>query len=189
MSNAMGLYISEVNDGAGGKIYYYHDTADIVNATYIATINSNGFAFTSGSGCWNGGNPNFMNGVTKEGNAILQAIYTHKITASLIRAGRLESNEGNAYFDLDNEEIGVALKNSQGETMHSTKIRPYGTEIECNFVSEPKNAVLTEDEETVIKNILIKKGMKEGTLVYNLAFKLLEGMFIAAKTKYGINRK
>ncbi len=187
MSNAMGLYISEVNDGAGGKIYYYHDTADIANATYIATINSNGFAFTSGSGCWNGGNPNFTNGVTKEGNAILQVIYANKISASLIKAGRLESNGGNAYFDLDNEEIWLMLKDSQGETTHSTKLSPFGQNMTCKFVSSPENATLTEDEKNIIKNMLIKNGFKEGSLSYLWAYATFEGAFLLAKTKYGVN--
>ncbi len=191
LANALGLYSTEIKNEDGSTEYFFHSKPSIEeckDGDVIFCFNAGGFGVCTS---WDdNGNPVFENGVNvKTGEAIWRYLSAHTITASLIRAGRLESNDGSAYFDLDNEEIGVALKNSQGETMHSTKIRPYGTEMECNFVSEPKNAVLTEDEETVIKNILIKKGMKEGTLVYNLAFELLEGMFIAAKTKYGINIK
>ena len=146
MSNAMGLYISEKDDGFGGKIYYYHDTNDIANATYIATINSEGFAFTSGSGCWNGGNPIFKNGVTKEGNAILQAIYTHKLSASLIEAGVLKSTDGSVCFDLENAFISLLRKDSKGDTVLDVKVSPNGFVGEVEKVITFKEVTLTDAE-------------------------------------------
>lgn len=105
VANALGLYETEIS-GAGGDVkIYYHNAPTLDNSTYIFTMNAEGFAFTTGENCWNDGNPIWMNGITKDGNAIFNYLFAEKISANLIETGKLTSADGNSYFDLNTGEI------------------------------------------------------------------------------------
>ena len=83
VSGAVGLYRSEVVDESGSTVWYYHDKSTLAESAIIYTFNENGFAFTKS---WNGGNPVWQYGITREGSAILNALYAHKVTADMIDA-------------------------------------------------------------------------------------------------------
>ena len=101
VSNALGLYQTKV-EGAGGDVKtYYHNKPTLENSTYIFTMNAGGFAFTTGENAWNGGNPIWQNGITKDGNAIFNYLFAEKISANLIEAGVLKSIIGNTEFNLN----------------------------------------------------------------------------------------
>lgn len=101
VSNALGLYKTEIA-GAGGDVKtYYHNASTLSNSTYIFTMNAGGFAFTTGENCWNDGNPIWQNGITKDGNAIFRYLFAEKISANLIEAGILKSLTGNTEFNLN----------------------------------------------------------------------------------------
>ena len=92
LANALGLYVTEypVN---GGKIRYYHSNPILESSTsdnIILVFNSNGFGVcTTG---WNGGNPEFENGMDfGQGKAIWNVLIANKISADLIEAGVLSS--------------------------------------------------------------------------------------------------
>lgn len=105
IANAMGLHTSTVDDGAGGKLYYFHNEPALETSTYIVTINSNGFAYTKGSGCWNGGNPTWHYGIDSDGNAVLNTLALHGLVADWIKAGTLQSLNGSTSFNLDKNTI------------------------------------------------------------------------------------
>ena len=101
VSNALGLYKTEIA-GAGGDVKtYYHNASTLSNSTYIFTMNAGGFAFATGENAWNGGNPIWQNGITKDGNAIFNYLFAEKISANLIEAGVLKSIIGNTEFNLN----------------------------------------------------------------------------------------
>ena len=101
VSNALGLYKTEIAGGGGDVKTYYHNAPELSNSTYIFTMNAGGFAFTTGENCWNDGNPIWRNGITKDGNAIFNYLFAEKISANLIETGILKSNDETIFFDLN----------------------------------------------------------------------------------------
>lgn len=71
ISNALGLYITDVSDGSGGTIRYMHDTPVLEESRYIVTINAGGFAWTND---WNNGSPVWNYGVTSSGFAMFKRL-------------------------------------------------------------------------------------------------------------------
>ena len=151
VSNALGLYKTEIA-GAGGDVKtYYHNASTLSNSTYIFTMNAGGFAFTTGKNCWNGGNPIWQNGITKDGNAIFNYLFAEKISANLIEAGVLKSINGNTEFNLNLGKI-----SQTEETDEYTKnifIRNGRTHIEKIY----KNQDLTEISEFDCDRIIFRK--------------------------------
>jgi hypothetical protein len=101
MATALGLYRTEIKGASGDVKYYYHNKDTLKDSTYIFTMNANGFAFVTGENCWNDGNPNWQNGITSEGNAVLNTLSLYFLSANLIKTGRIESDDEKTYFDLD----------------------------------------------------------------------------------------
>ena len=70
ISNALGLYHTNVSDGQGGFIRYLHNAPDLESSTYIVTETAQGFAWTNNG--WNGGSPVWSYGVTSGGYALFK---------------------------------------------------------------------------------------------------------------------
>ena len=70
ISNALGLYHTDVPDGSGGIIRYLHDSATLEDSTYIVTETAQGFAWTNTG--WNSGSPVWTYGVTSGGYALFK---------------------------------------------------------------------------------------------------------------------
>ena len=91
ITGGLGLYRTELTDESGAVTTYLHDRSTLEASTYIITFNSNGFASTSGTGCWNNGNPTWTEGVTRDGNAVMKTIAANKITADMIDVSELSA--------------------------------------------------------------------------------------------------
>lgn len=89
INGALGLYETEIENADGSKQTYLHNKPNIEDSTYIATINAGGFAFSTGTGCWNSGNPTWTSGMTSAGNAVMNTINTYKIAADRIDVDNL----------------------------------------------------------------------------------------------------
>lgn len=83
ITNALGLYITDVDDGNGGTIRYMHDAATIEDSTYIVTINAGGFAWTNS---WNSGNPTWNYGITSSGFAMFKRLSAEGIDVTNINS-------------------------------------------------------------------------------------------------------
>ena len=70
ISNALGLYSTDVPDGSGGTIRYLHDAQNLEDRTYIVTETAQGFAWTNTG--WNSGSPVWTYGVTSGGYALFK---------------------------------------------------------------------------------------------------------------------
>lgn len=144
VSNALGLYQTKV-EGAGGDVKtYYHNKPTLENSTYIFTMNAGGFAFTIGENAWNGGNPVWQNGITKEGNAIFRYLFAEKISANLIETGIIKSITGNTEFNLN-----TGIITHQKETTEYT------------------DYVFIDNGKTTIKRIYKNKDVTEYTYITN----------------------
>lgn len=80
ISNALGVYCSSRPTLNGALQYYMHDQSTLEESTVIYTINEGGFAYTDLG--WNGGNPIWKDGFTKDGNAFFDHLYSKGITVS-----------------------------------------------------------------------------------------------------------
>lgn len=106
IANSMGLYVTTVDDGAGGTITYYHDHAALADSNTIYCRNAGGYAWTNGG--WNDGNPTWNYGVDKNGDAVLRSIAANKLVADYITAGQLVSPTGKFSFNLDTGHISAS---------------------------------------------------------------------------------
>lgn len=123
ISNAMGLHYSKQRLEDGSYKIYGHDKDSLAESTYIFTNTAEGFAFVTGEDCWNDGSPEWQYGFSKDGNAILKMLNVHKLTADLITAGKLQSKDGNTYFDLENDEISTLTTDDEGNATTRTLLK------------------------------------------------------------------
>lgn len=98
MFNAMGLY-KTTEEKNGGIIVYFHDAPTLEDSETIYMFGSNGFAWTENG--WQGGEPVWNYGVTSGGEALLSKIHAYVISAELIKTGRLQSQNGASWIDMD----------------------------------------------------------------------------------------
>lgn len=98
MFNAMGLY-KTTEEKNGGMIVYFHDQPTLEESQTIYMFGSNGFAWTENG--WQGGEPVWNYGVTSGGEALLSKIHAYVISAELIKTGRLQSQNGASWIDMD----------------------------------------------------------------------------------------
>lgn len=90
MANALGLYRTLVPDGSGGTYIYYHNAATLDDSNVIYTLTAGGFATTDD---WNGGNPTWNYGMSRDGNAVVNALSAYKITTNQIEAGAITADK------------------------------------------------------------------------------------------------
>lgn len=100
---SMGFYTTCLEDENGAVIQYMHDKPLLKDSGTIYTKGINGFAWTNDG--WNDGNPVWEYGFDKNGNAILNQIYTYTLTADVIVSGLLQSKNGASWIDMDTGEF------------------------------------------------------------------------------------
>lgn len=100
---SMGFYTTCIEDENGAVIQYMHDKPLLEDSETIYTKGINGFAWTNDG--WNDGNPVWEYGFDKNGNAILNQIYTYNLTADVIVSGLLQSKNGASWIDMDTGEF------------------------------------------------------------------------------------
>lgn len=77
ITNALGVYSTVVTLPDGSKQFYMHDAPSLETSTSIYTRNAGGFAYTNSG--WNGGNPVWESGFTKDGNIVAKKINAYGI--------------------------------------------------------------------------------------------------------------
>ena len=97
--NAMGLYKTIETPQDGGMIVYFHDMPLLEESATIYMFSTSGFAWTIDG--WNDGKPVWNYGFTDNGEAILNKIQAYIISAELIKTGRLQSQNGASWIDMD----------------------------------------------------------------------------------------
>ena len=80
ITNSLGVYSTVVPMPDGSKKYYMHDAPTLEASSTIYTQNAGGFAFTNGG--WNGGNPVWESGFSKDGNVIAKKVNAYGIEVS-----------------------------------------------------------------------------------------------------------
>lgn len=80
ITNSLGVYSTVVTLEDGSKKYYMHDAPTLEASSTIYTQNAGGFAFTNSG--WNGGNPVWTSGFSKDGNIIAKKVNAYGIEVS-----------------------------------------------------------------------------------------------------------
>lgn len=83
IGGSLGLYYTEVKTDNETPVRYFHNAVKLEDSNVIYTFGANGFAWTDN---WNGGNPVWQYGFTKDGNAVYNALSAYKINADYIEA-------------------------------------------------------------------------------------------------------
>lgn len=80
IANALGVYSSAVKMPDGSTKFYMHDAPTLETSSTIYTMNAGGFAYTNSG--WNGGNPVWETGFSKNGNIIAKKVNAYGIEVS-----------------------------------------------------------------------------------------------------------
>lgn len=105
VANSLGLFRTAVDQDNGSTIYYYHNAETLADSSVIYTFREGGFAWTND---WNNGAPVWQNGMDRDGNAVLKALSTYKITADYLEAGSVTA-----------EKLSIDYKNSVDNAIES----------------------------------------------------------------------
>lgn len=82
ISNALGLFVTPVEQPDGSTIYYLHNQPDLTESSVIFTMTANGIAWTNTG--WNDGNPVWSSGVTAAGDALFRLLSAEGIEVSKV---------------------------------------------------------------------------------------------------------
>ncbi len=153
-----GLYHKTITNAEGADITYYFNKPEIEDATYIYYFGAAGQVWTSGTDCWNGGNPVWKFGTTSDGDAILENLLLRTLTADLIRAGTLHSLNGSTFFNLDKGEIGSET------TEEAVYIFGSKTSLGINYTEKTlkKTSKLTFEAGSLVQSVLLETVSAEG---------------------------
>lgn len=80
ITNSLGVYSTTIPQPDGSVKYYMHDAPTLEASSTIYTQNAGGFAYTNGG--WNGGNPVWESGFSKDGNIIAKKVNAYGIEVS-----------------------------------------------------------------------------------------------------------
>lgn len=140
---SMGFYTTCITDDNGAVIQYMHDKPLLEESGTIYTKGINGFAWTNDG--WNDGNPVWEYGFDKNGNAILNQIYTYNLTADVIVSGLLKSKNGASWIDMDTGEFQFGVTSEKPVlTLIDTVLNVYGVLKSLNY---PKLSVSIGESE------------------------------------------
>lgn len=143
ITNALGLYTTDVPDGSGGTIRYLHDYVTLEGSRYIVTNTAQGFAWTNTG--WNDGSPVWSYGVTSSGFAMFKRLSAEGIdvvnTAQNYRA-EITPEHFNIYYM---NELIITIDATNRAIEAPRLISPYST-TSANYIQIGKlRFVPTED--------------------------------------------
>ena len=122
ITNALGLYITDVDDGNGGTIRYMHDGASLENSSYIVTINAGGFAWTN---AWNNGNPVWNYGITSSGFAMFKRLSAEGIDVTNIDS-RYRAEVTPEHFNIYLDDVLIITIDAEDRAIKTPRIKiPY----------------------------------------------------------------
>lgn len=115
IAGSMGLYTTYKPQEDGSVVLYMHDEKELEQSQTIYTFGASGFAWTNTG--WNDGNPVWENGFSRDGNAILNAIYAYTLTADVIKTGLLQSQNGTSWINLDDGTFQLSIRRENKELL------------------------------------------------------------------------
>lgn len=127
MLRSMGLYKTVETDANGGMIVYFHDKATLSESRAIYMFGASGFAWTTDG--WKDGSPVWHYGFTDTGDAIFNEVQAYKISADLIQAGVLQSQNGASWISLDDGTLSFRSATQTGTDANNNPIYSYDEKL------------------------------------------------------------
>ena len=127
MLRSMGLYKTVETDANGGMIVYFHDKATLSESRAIYMFGASGFAWTTDG--WKDGSPVWPYGFTDTGDAIFNEVQAYKISADLIQAGVLQSQNGASWISLDDGTLSFRSATQTGTDANNNPIYSYDEKL------------------------------------------------------------
>ena len=188
--NALGLYPTVVKNEDGSVTYYYHSKENLeesVEGDVIFCLNAGGFGVCLTG--WNDGNPVFSDGYdAKNGRAIWQYLCANTISASLIKAGRLESTDGSSFFDLDKGVIGITKTDDEGNKTCDAQFSKNGVDVAVHKPVPSENLFTLSDEDNeIVKKRLEEAGIETTNVLYPLIKFFYQMVLMEERVGYGVN--
>lgn len=136
--NSLGLFSTKVLKANGGYQYYLHNKPNLADSQYQWTINAGGFAVSQDYGqTWNAG-------ITVEGDAVFNSIWTAKLIANQIVAGILQDQKGTNYWNMETGEFSL----SSNTTVGGSTVKEIADSSASGAVTEFVNGVYKTDKES-----------------------------------------
>lgn len=96
ISGGYGMFPTQVTDASGGTIYYLHDKPLMADSSVRWFTTSEGMIEQNQvNGTWV-----TVSGTDKQGNALYNVLYARKISADIIRTGKIFSDDGSTLIDM-----------------------------------------------------------------------------------------
>ena len=132
LSNSLGLNMIVEEQSDRTRVYYFCNGENLEGSTIIYTLKANGFAWTDD---WNGGNPVWKYGFTKDGNAVLNTLATYKLTSEYIDVGAITAEKISTNYTTEMKTYAdgssaKALKDAKADT--DNKLKSYSTTTQMN---------------------------------------------------------
>lgn len=143
IAGALGLYKTEIANSDGSFSYYVHTNPVLVDSKdgdVIYTLVGGGFACcTTG---WNGGNPVWQTGFTKDGNAVYKFISANGIEVSDANVDYSTKITPEA-FEILYRGFNIISANADESTFTKVKIQTHADCGKVRIVPHTKNGVMT----------------------------------------------
>jgi hypothetical protein len=96
IAGGYGMYQTSITDESGGTIYYLHDKKTMAESAVRWFTTSEGMIEQNQvGGVWV-----TVSGVDKQGNALYNTLTARKISADIVRTGKIYSNDGSTLIDM-----------------------------------------------------------------------------------------
>ncbi|MEF2593713.1 MAG: hypothetical protein U0M51_04130 [Eggerthellaceae bacterium] len=102
LDNSSGLYSTEAKQPDGSTIYYFHDKPVLAESSIVWKFTAEAMGISTDGG------ESYPYGLDVSGDAILNRIYAIGLDADYITTGRIESQDGQNFIDLDTGETRLA---------------------------------------------------------------------------------
>ncbi len=140
ITNSMGLYTTSIKNPDGSITYYMHDCPSLEQSTTIYTMVSGGFAYTNSG--WNGGNPIWQYGFTKDGNAIYNKVCAYGIEVSNPNS-KYHAKISPEAFETWFGEMRTATFNGEESQVDKLNIKTYSDCGKIRIAPHTENGVVT----------------------------------------------
>jgi hypothetical protein len=99
ISDAAGLYSTEQTQSDGSVVHMLHDRPTLADSRIVWKMTATAVAVSTDGG------KTFTNGVTADGDAILNRVYAIGLDADHVTAGTIRSRDGKSWWNLDTGEV------------------------------------------------------------------------------------
>ncbi len=174
ITNGRGYMVAIKNEAGDWMEICSLDTPNIDTAVNVWRWNNGGFGHSS-----HGYNGPYETAITQDGHIVADFITTGTLSASLVKAGVLQSDDGKTfYLDLDN---GVLKMNASEFTVGGQTVNEISSSVATPIAQNAANAAVNAQTQQSIFNKLTNNGQTQGIYLKD-GLLYINGSYIQAGT-------